>query len=666
MKARHKGGSDRYGHGLVAVALLCGVFGAGALAFASPNPEDATKQPLLQQLTSLGESRQWQEALEAFWDMCRLDPSAGLNAATWAAVMVACGRVAKWFEVMELLQEAVAKSITPNSEMSAAAVNAYADRLAWEEAVLLLALAPEAQEILPKVVETCAVAGQSTVVTQLVRRQLQTLDEPQGSALLLAMSRTGRFWRESMALLATMRGQQLQLSAENLQDVMAACDPGSRWRRDGEGILFEADRRPMEVLQLFCSARQWSIEPTARLYQTALGGLHHSSSGRFWAWTLHLLEEMEASGFDATCTDFLVAIEAVSAAEPEEAFGKTAEEMKAIKSLRAQLAKIKAPKGRRFEVPKFSPAFVSTKQSFKTDTEPTSGSPIVEDTLVSERMRTNEPLTGGPLRKWEMALSLLYKLELKGLSADTTSFDHVVAACARAQELAPCKVLLDTMYRQSVNLSSRTFDSLIGGCSRKGLWQQALALFDRAKTMQLAGEGTYNQALKACARGKQPRLAMLLLVDMDEGSPDETSLVSSESITSAMAACAKCTFWVQALQLLLKLKERQLRPSAKTYSAAVASCALGGAEWEKAIYLLEESLQQNQTNGDVFAAAVIACQSRWELVLSVLVSMRTARIAPVSRTYSDVLRLFTAAGKATEVVKFLEEPLQEYDLGEVT
>lgn len=645
----------------VALALLCGLFWAGALAFASPNP-----QPQLQQLTSLGESRQWQETLEVFWDMCRLDPSAGLNAATWAAVMVACGRVAKWFEVMELLQEAVAKSVTPNSEMSAAAVNAYANRLAWEEAVLLLALAPEAQKILPKVVETCAVAGQSAEVTQLVRRQLETLDEPQGSALLLAMSRTGRFWRESMALLAKMRGQQLQQSAENLQDVMAACDPGSQWRRDaGEGILLEAvPRRPMEVLQLFCLARRWSIEPTARLYRTALGGLYHSSSGRFWAWALHLLEEMEAFGFDATCTDFLVAIEAVSAAEPEEAFGRTAEEVKAIKSLRAQLAKIKAPKGRHFKVPKFSPAFVSTKQSFKTDTEPTPGSPIVEDTLVSERMRTNEPLTGGPLRKWEMAVSLLHKLELKGLSADTTSFDHVVSACARAQELAPCKVLLDTMHCQSVNLSSRTFDSLIGGCSRKGLWQQALALFDRAKTMQLAGAGTYNQALKACARGKQPRLAMLLLVDMDE---DESSLVSSESITSAMAACAKCTFWVQALQLLLKLKERQLRPSAKTYSAAVASCARnGGAEWEKAIYLLEESLQQQQSNGDVFAAAVIACQSRWELVLSVLVSMRAARIAPVGRTYSDVLRLFTAAGKATEVVKFLEEPLQEYDLGEVT
>eukprot|EP00913_Durusdinium_trenchii_P033463 g31329.t1 len=148
----------------------------------------------------------------------------------------------------------------------------------------------------------------------------------------------------------------------------------------------------------------------------------------------------------------------------------------------------------------------------------------------------------------------------------------------------------------------------------------------------------------ADCRWQRPRLALWLLVEMDKGAAEE-NWVSSDAITSAMAACAKCSFWVQTLELLVKLKERQLRPTSKTYGAAVASCA--------------ESLQQKQTDGRVFASAVRACRSRWELVLSALVAMREARVAPVASTYSDVLRLFTAKGKVVEAARFLEEPLRD-------
>ena len=137
---------------VAAAALLCGATSAFAVPPGEPSPE---------------ESNSWQEALKDFAKY-QVDPSVALDAATIAAVMVACGRVAKWFEVMELLRHAVAKNLTLDSAMCVAAANACAHELAWEEAVLLLEMSKTikgvaSHELLPKVVEACA--GQPTLAS---------------------------------------------------------------------------------------------------------------------------------------------------------------------------------------------------------------------------------------------------------------------------------------------------------------------------------------------------------------------------------------------------------------------------------------------------------------------------------------------------------------------
>ncbi|CAJ1362900.1 unnamed protein product, partial [Effrenium voratum] len=90
--------------------------------------------------------------------------------------------------------------------------------------------------------------------------------------------------------------------------------------------------------------------------------------------------------------------------------------------------------------------------------------------LAPAEMRRNEPYVGGPFRKWQMALSMLQKFDAYGISAETDSFNHIISACTRAQELAPCRGLLDMMRGQGVPLNTVTCDRLIGGCCEKGLW----------------------------------------------------------------------------------------------------------------------------------------------------------------------------------------------------
>eukprot|EP00439_Symbiodinium_sp_Y106_P038433 s2460_g4.t1 len=135
----------------------------------------------------------------------------------------------------------------------------------------------------------------------------------------------------------------------------------------------------------------------------------------------------------------------------------------------------------------------------------------LEDVFADERVRSNLPWSGGP--------------EIAPLNA-------VITACARAQELAQCKLVLDTMKGCRLG----------GGCCRRGLWEQALLILGRARDLSVASMSTCEEGLKACFRGRQPRLV---------GGP---VWVSTPAINTAIATCARFGLWTQAIALLSELQ----------------------------------------------------------------------------------------------------------------
>jgi len=297
------------------------------------------------------------------------------------------------------------------------------------------------------------------------------------------------------------------------------------------------------------------------------------------------------------------------------------------------------------------------------------------DVFGSQRqfqLRTNLPWGGehdSGAGQWRIALLLLEQLGEWDISLETVTANAALTACARAQELAHCVTVIEEMHRKELAPDGDTYVILMDGCHKRGLWEQALQLLDKAKEAGLAKASTYKEALEACARGHKPRLALLLLSEMDRcegGSAEEPELpggwVSAEAITSGMKACAHHGFWLQTLSLLAELRERDLVPSMATYSAAAEACAAASDDgaWEHAVALLEESkLSLLKLDARVYAGAVRACGHRWELALAAVDEMLRLSIVPTRKTYADTLRTCARAGQSKLAVQVLEGPLRE-------
>mmetsp|Transcript_14753 Transcript_14753/g.33389 ORF Transcript_14753/g.33389 Transcript_14753/m.33389 type:complete len:252 (+) Transcript_14753:2-757(+) len=246
-------------------------------------------------------------------------------------------------------------------------------------------------------------------------------------------------------------------------------------------------------------------------------------------------------------------------------------------------------------------------------------------------------------------------MERSGYGLWTANLNAVIKACARAQELAPCKLLLNTMRSASLQPDAVTFDALIGGCCQKGLWQQALLMLSRATSLSVAAASTYQQGLQACFRGSQPRLALLLLAEMDR-----TAEVDTAAINVAIATCGERRLWQQGLALLSEVQKRHMRPDMGTYAAAAAICAdAATSAWPRALKLLEESQELGLASGEAYASAIVACGSRWELVLSAVAAMQDARVAPIEEMYSQVLDCFARTSMSNIAVDLLERPLRQ-------
>ncbi|CAE7587345.1 unnamed protein product [Symbiodinium natans] len=614
---------------LVATSGMC-------RAFAAPRPEEA---PYAQVIRTLGDASNWQDALELLADMCQLDPKVALNSATFTAAVAACGSAAQWLQVSVLLEEARRKNIESDLEMSQAALAAYAAGLAWAQAVHLFAEAKMPQ-LQPTVVEICARAQQVERALQLAPAKLG--ESKLGCGLVTAFA-AAQAWEIALEYLLRVRGEGLELTADTVAEVMSSCDAGGMAK--------------VKVVALLWLARQSGVEPNARLFRTALG----ACDARLWAGAVSLLADMEEAGISPVLADMDAAIQVVAAAQEEARRGRTLKEKQEISVRNVQRARIAAPAhGPRNPRLNFPPVVVESTPVAKEAEAPSLRErlrPGLADVFASERPRSNLPWSGGgPWRRWEMTVGLLEKMQALGFSPEIATFNAVLSACARAQELAQCKLLLDTVNGASLQPDTVTCDHLIGGCCRRGLWEQALLLLGRARDLSLADVSTFEEGLQACFRGRQPRLALLLLAEMDR----MPAGVTTPAINTAMATCARFGLWKQAIALLSELQSRHLPPDSATYAAAAAACqSAPSTAWEYAVLLLQESQGFGLASPETYASAIACCGERWQLVISALVEMHSTRVPPAARTYSDVLGAFTALSLAQAAVELLEDPLRK-------
>lgn len=510
-------------------------------------------------------------------------------------------------------------------------------------------------------------------------------------------------WQDALVLLSDMRelDPKAVRNAITYKAAVAACGRAAQWLQavellrqaasDGDFDVMDilpqtaqacsAASRWEVVLQLLEETRSNSLPLSQSSLRAALGACR---AAELWEHALQLLMEMEAQGFSLELQDASIVLEGLAHAQPEVRREATAQEKKEKAELRAQASRFRSlslrksmdtTSERRGVKLKLNPVLITQETPPRT---PWSSRVSVERFGdVFERQRQFQPRTNLPwggehdsgAGQWRIALLMLEQLGDWGIGQETVTANAALTACARAQELARCVTVIEEMHRNELAPDGDTYVILINGCHKRGLWEQALQLFDKAKEAGLAKASTYEEALEACARGHKPRLALLLLSEMErcEGRCAEEpevpgGWVTAEAITFGMRACAHHGLWLQTLALLAELRERELVPSMATYSAGAEACAAASADgaWEHAVALLEESkLSLLKLDARVYAGAVRACGHRWELAIAAVDEMLCSSIVPTRRTYADTLRACARAGQSKQAVRVLEGPLRE-------
>lgn len=520
-------------------------------------------------------------------------------------------------------------------------------------------------------------------------------------ALLIDSLGASSQWQDALVLLSDMRELDplAVRNAVTYKAAVAACSRAGQWLQavellrqaasQGDFDLMEilpqtiqscsAARRWEVVLQLLKETRQRSVPVSQGSLRAALGACH---GAELWEHALQLFMEMEEQGFPLEPGDANIVLQGLAHAQPEVRREDTAQEKKEKAELRAVAERLRISKrpaditsGRRGVTLKLNPVLINEKRLPPRKPWSSRVGERFGDVFEHHRQfqpRTNLPYGGedhGGAGQWRIALVLFEQLGNWGVGPETVLANAALTACARAQELARCVTVVEDMHLKELAPDGDTYVTLICGCHKRGLWEQALQLLGKAKEAGLAKACTYLEALEACARGRKPRLALLLLSDMERcegGSAEEAEVpggwVSTEAITLGMKACAHHGLWLQTLALLAELRERELEPSMATYSAGAEACAAASDNyaWEHAIVMLEESqLSLLKLNAKVYAGAVRACSHYWELALAAVDDMLRLSIVPTRRTYADTLRACAKVGKSKLAVQVLEASLRE-------
>eukprot|EP00965_Chrysotila_dentata_P116371 3846812-Pleurochrysis_carterae.AAC.3 len=167
----------------------------------------------------------------------------------------------------------------------------------------------------------------------------------------------------------------------------------------------------------------------------------------------------------------------------------------------------------------------------------------------------------------EMEAALKPALNATPSAPDSVAAHYAIAACTRAQRLAPALELLDRMRAGGVVPETRSFNMAITCAGRTRKWQLALRLL---RSMRGAGvEPTtvsYNSALSALSAAGKWKIALELLDEMKGASNGKDAAASTTSSSTATASAS---------------------PDVVTFSTVAAACRKGGA-WEHALDLLAE------------------------------------------------------------------------------
>jgi len=190
-------------------------------------------------------------------------------------------------------------------------------------------------------------------------------------------------------------------------------------------------------------------------------------------------------------------------------------------------------------------------------------------------------------RVWSVHKEML-KLELQ---FSVVTYNTLIDACARSQEMFRIPALLTEMEKQGIEPNVITYSTVLKGYCAEHKLEKAFEVLEDMKRSKkfLPDEITYNSLLDGCARHGLFDRGMSVLADMEE-----SGVVPSNFTLSVLVKLANRSRKPdRAFQLLKDLTQKyHLRPNSHVYSNLVHACTVHG-ELRRGMEVLEQMLGEH-------------------------------------------------------------------------
>jgi pentatricopeptide repeat domain-containing protein 1 len=105
----------------------------------------------------------------------------------------------------------------------------------------------------------------------------------------------------------------------------------------------------------------------------------------------------------------------------------------------------------------------------------------MKDRGVTPTSYACELVIGGLAKKllWRRGLQVLELMTELNIPKTVITYNTIISACARAQEVGMAKSLLARMQKEGIRPDEVSFNSVIGACASTARWKDALSLLDQ-------------------------------------------------------------------------------------------------------------------------------------------------------------------------------------------
>mmetsp|Transcript_3006 Transcript_3006/g.4839 ORF Transcript_3006/g.4839 Transcript_3006/m.4839 type:complete len:1032 (-) Transcript_3006:47-3142(-) len=243
--------------------------------------------------------------------------------------------------------------------------------------------------------------------------------------------------------------------------------------------------------------------------------------------------------------------------------------------------------------------------------------------------------------QWQLAVSILREMARAGVKPDLLCYNHALGACVKRSKLEASKRALTTRNSKLSATALLPPESINV--------DDVIAIDNTTENVyEGLGADAKEGELKLC--GTAGEQAVELLLDM-QGRGLKPNVVSYSSVIAVLSASGE---YSAIFGLLGSMEENEIKPNEFTWTSAIAACERAG-QWQLALGIFDALRNESSVDPSVWNAAISAAGSSGDVQLAreLLDEMRSAGLDVTARTYNKMLSGCEKSGDGSQAMDVL-------------